>query len=538
MKNKIIPLFLILLLLPFVAISAGDNIASFFPDDALVYLQSRDMVSLIDSYQASDFGRKYLETAAFKDFGDSKLYLKLEERIGNWEKLTGFKLHINNVREFAGSESAVAVYNIGDIQILFATKITYPQAAKSKLFKLKSSFEVKRKDDIEYYVKQSGEVSETFAFGYIKNVLLISTDIALFEKALDLIKGKSTASLADFDKFKQSAATMDGDLVMFADMGKLVSDTYFRSYWIYKNISSLKWIQYSAAALNFESCGANEKRIYIPFAGSAPKLKPLSGDGLAKMLPVEYDYFLMTSAVSPDEITDGVLSNAWGLPVVATEEEARNEKQKKLLELRTNLLNYINKIAPRERLDLVISEVGEDPFGANISSPIMLLADKVNEDDIKKMLGFVSSWFSAETSFKESYQYPIKNTSGNGWKFLYLETPIYLSETYTIGYNSNAVVFMRGISNISKFGNAAQPQGFDPQSVTFSRLSFSKAGGNFFKLFDLLKNAPGWPGTERKDLFSENLRSLFKLLDKIREITTVDKIEGNKVVRTVVYSCR
>jgi hypothetical protein len=538
MKKKIIPLFLLFLLLPFSAIFAGDSIASFFPEDALVYLQSRDMVSLIDSYNASDFGRKYLETAAFKDFGDSKLYLKLEERVGNWEKLTGFKLHINNVREFAGSESAAAVYNIGDIQILFATQITYPQASKSKLFKLKSSFEVKRKDDIEYYVKQSGEVSETFAFGYVKNVLLISTDIALFEKALDLIKGKSSASLANFDKFKQSAASMDGDLIMFADIGKLVSDTYFRSYWIYRNISSLKWIQYSAAALNFESCGANEKRIYIPFPGSAPMLKPLSADGLIKMLPGEYDYFFLSSAVSPDEVTDSVLSNAWGLPVVATEEGARSERQKKLLELRTNLLNYIKKIAPSEKLDLVISEVGEDPFGANLSSPIMLLADKVIEDDIKKMLGYVSLWFSTETSFKESNQYPVKSTTGNGWKFFYLETPIYLSETYTIGYNSNAVVFMRGIGNISKFGKAAQSQGFDPQSVSFSRLSFSKTGGKFFKLFDLLKNAPGWPGSERKDLFSENLRSLFKLFDKIREITTTDKIEGNKIVRSVVYSCR
>jgi hypothetical protein len=256
------------------------------------------------------------------------------------------------------------------------------------------------------------------------------------------------------------------------------------------------------------------------------------------MLPGEYDYFLLSSAVSPDEIADSVLSNAWGLPVVATEEGARSERQKKLLELRTNLLNYIKKIAPSEKLDLVISEVGEDPFAANLSSPIMLLADKVSEDDIKKMLGFISSWFSAETSFKESYQYPIKSTTGNGWKFFYLETPIYLSETYTIGYNSKAVVFMRGIDNISKFGNAAPLQGFDPQSVSFSRLSFSKTGGKFFKLFDLLKNAPGWPGSERKDLFSENLRSLFKLFDKIREITTTDKIEGNKIVRAVVYSCR
>lgn len=538
MKKKIIPWLIICLSLPLASAFAVDDIASFFPDDSLVYLHSRDMVSLIDSYQASGFGRKYLETPAFRDFGNSKLYLKLEERVGNWERLTGFKLHINNIREFAGGESALAVYNIGDIQVLFASKVTYPQVSKSKLFKLKLNFETRKKDDIEYYVRQSGEVNETFAFGYVKNVLLISTDIDLFEKTLDLIKGKSSSSLAALDKFKQSAAVLDGDLVMFADMGKLVSDTYFRSYWIYRNISALKWIQYAASSVTFASCGADEKRIYIPFTGSNPNLAVLSGDGLVKMIPKEFDYFLLTSASGPEEVTDSVLSTAWGLPVVTSAEEARTERQKRLLNLRTNILNYMKRFSPREKMELVISEVGDDPFSAGISSPVMILADKITEDDIKKMLDLVGSWFAAETSFKESYQYPVKSTTANGWKFLYLETPIYLSDTYTIGFNGKSVVFLRGIKNISKLSDSAQPQGFDAKSVTFSKFSFSKTGTKFFKMFDLLKNAPGWPGDERKTLFSENLRSLFNLFDTISQITIIDKMEGNKMARSVVYSCR
>jgi hypothetical protein len=538
MNKQSILLIFVFLLLSFTLLAAGNGISSFFPDDPLVYLQSGDMVSLIDSYQASNFGKNYLETAAFKDFGDSKLYLKLEEKVGNWERLTGFRFHINNVREFAGSESAVAVYNIGDIQVLFATKITYPQAAKSKLFKLKSSFETRKKDDIEYYIKQGSEGTETFAFGYVKNVLLIATDISLFEKALGLLKGKTSASLANFEPFQKSALPMNGDLVMFADMGKLVSDTYFRSYWIYRNITALKWIQYAAASIRFDACGASEERVYLPFTGSTPKMASLDKNGLARLLPEDSDYFFLTTAVDTEEITHGIVSDAWSLPVVAAQEEARNEKQKKLLDLRNKLSEYIKKMKPRERLDLVLSNVGDDPFGVEISSPMMLLVEKINEDDVKNMLALVSVWFASETSFKESYQYPIKNAVAGEWKFYYLETPIYLSETFTIGVKSNAIVFLRSIRNISRFAKTGLPQGIDSKTVSLMNLSLSKTGAKFFKVFDGLKNAPGWPGSERKDLFSENLRSLFKLLDKIKEITTTDSIEGNKLVRSVVYSCK
>jgi hypothetical protein len=538
MNKQSILLIFVFLLLSFTLLAAENGISSFFPDDPLVYLQSGDMVSLIDSYQASNFGKNYLETAAFKDFGDSKLYLKLEEKVGNWERLTGFRFHINNVREFAGSESAVAVYNIGDIQVLFATKITYPQAAKSKLFKLKSSFETRKKDDIEYYIKQGSEGTETFAFGYVKNVLLIATDISLFEKALGLLKGKTSASLANFEPFQKSALPMNGDLVMFADMGKLVSDTYFRSYWIYRNITALKWIQYAAASIRFDACGASEERVYLPFTGSTPKMASLDKNGLARLLPEDSDYFFLTTAVDTEEITHGIVSDAWSLPVVAAQEEARNEKQKKLLDLRNKLSEYIKKMKPRERLDLVLSNVGDDPFGVEISSPMMLLVEKINEDDVKNMLALVSVWFASETSFKESYQYPIKNAVAGEWKFYYLETPIYLSETFTIGVKSNAIVFLRSIRNISRFAKTGLPQGIDSKTVSLMNLSLSKTGAKFFKVFDGLKNAPGWPGSERKDLFSENLRSLFKLLDKIKEITTTDSIEGNKLVRSVVYSCK
>lgn len=538
MNKQIRFIALFLLILPFTALSADNGISSFFPEDAVVYLQSGNMLSLIESYQASDFGRKYLETAAFRDFGDSKLYLKLEERVGNWERLTGFKLHIDNIKEFAGGESAVAVYDIGELQVLFATKVTYPQASKSKLFKLKTSFETKKKDDIEYYVKQGGEGLETFAFGYVKNVLLIATDIQLFERSIDLLKGKSSRSLDSFPAFKQSAEKLKGDLVLFADMGKLVSDTYFRSYWIYRNITALKWMQYAAAQLSFEGCGAREERIYVPFTETALKMSSLNKDGLIKFLPSDTDYFCLTSAVNSEEIADAVMTNAWGLPQAATEEEARTDKQKRLYELRRKLIEFVKAMKPQERMDIVVSNAGNDPFGVEISSPVMLRTDKTGESEVKNMLNIVSAWFAAETSFKESYQYPIKTAAAGSWKFYYLDTPIYLSETFTIGINANAVVFMRSLKNMSKFENAGQVTGMSAGTVTYSEFSLSKTGDKFFKVFDSLKNAPGWTGTERKDLFGENIKSLFNLLNKINKITTMDRIDGNKLVRSVVYSCK
>ena len=142
MKN--IVLIYLLILSCFIAGIAGadNNLAANFPAKALVFLQADNMTGVIDSYLKSDFGRKYLQTASFKDFSRSKLYLKLSDRFDSWEKLTAFDIDIRNIRQFAGGESAVAVYDIGKISVLFMSKVTYAQASKSRLFRLRDKFDV------------------------------------------------------------------------------------------------------------------------------------------------------------------------------------------------------------------------------------------------------------------------------------------------------------------------------------------------------------------------------------------------------------
>src|ERR1051325_7112616 len=90
------------------------KLAGVMPKGALLYLQVRDLGLLMKTWVASPTHEAFYESASFKNFEKSNIYLKFQDRRKDFEAALGFGLDEARLAELAGGQSAVALYNIGN----------------------------------------------------------------------------------------------------------------------------------------------------------------------------------------------------------------------------------------------------------------------------------------------------------------------------------------------------------------------------------------------------------------------------------------
>ncbi len=536
MKKLFIIVFLLLSVVPLLSAEENHDLASYFPRDALVFLRAENMTNIIDSYSRSEFNREYFNTAAFSGFSKSKLYRKLGDRFSGWEKLTGLDIHIKNIQQFAGGESALAVYDIGKIDVLFITKVTYAQASKSKLFMLKKSFETLDLNGQTCFMKADKKGEFTFLFGYVDNMLVISTNRAIFEHSFDLVRKRKTDSLASETRFLNAVKGLSGELGLYMDVARLTADNYFKTYWIFKNVGDFKWIDTGGAAVEFKSCGAEETRNYIPFPENKLTLKPVSRNGVAAMIPADADYVSISANATTEELTDDILKSAWGMKALYNSQTPK--KNMEILEgLRTDLKNFIEASVPVENAFTVRSALSSNPFETSITNEVRVLFGKPDQTQAEKILGKYGRYVASELEIAPDGAYPVKSETVNGWKVYVLQTPYLYPDKPFIGVKGSVMLFSRDYETWKKSSPAVIPVDAG-EAVYFSRFFFARTGKKILELTRTLKDSPGWVGSGNRDFVLKNMGSIYKLLDQINEIKVTDRVINGQLMRKVNYSCK
>src|SRR5437868_12679864 len=97
------------------------RLAGAMPRGALVYVQARDLSALMKVWTASTVRNKFYASPSYTAFSKSRVFLKFQDRRGDFEKALGFGMDEDRLTELAGGASAVAIYDIGKLDMAFVT---------------------------------------------------------------------------------------------------------------------------------------------------------------------------------------------------------------------------------------------------------------------------------------------------------------------------------------------------------------------------------------------------------------------------------
>lgn len=257
---------------------AEPPISKYVPADALLYLQAKDFSSLLSGWNGSPQKQQWLKSANYEVFSRSRLFLRLKEA-GDQFAAAGLPPDMNFLTQVAGSQSALALYDIGKLQFLGITRLPSANSVQSALWQARSKFETRSAGGVTFYLRRDPESKREVEFAASGDYLLLATREDLMAGALQLMSGSKDRTIEDEEWWSQSVAAAGpiGDLRMVLNLGKLVPSPYFRSYWVQQNITDIK--QYTAAISDLFLSGNEyrEERVLLKAAPSSGAASPDDG---------------------------------------------------------------------------------------------------------------------------------------------------------------------------------------------------------------------------------------------------------------------
>jgi hypothetical protein len=263
--------------------------ASLMPGGAMLYIQSGDLNALMRRWIASPVRAAYYKSPSFKAFSKSHVYLKLEQRKKDFESALGFGLDESRLAELAGGPSAVALYDIGKIELVFVTEVSRAKAAATAAFQQAMKFEERSASGTSYYVRElttdGGRMTQQFCFVYAGGKLIITTAEGLMLRTLANLKSQTEDSLGP--AVIRAAESAEGfaahDVTMWLDQTKLNNSRLFRNYWIHRNPGELAAVENGLVDLRISAAGLTEQRWFKLKAGISQPPE-VTGSDLAALL--------------------------------------------------------------------------------------------------------------------------------------------------------------------------------------------------------------------------------------------------------------
>jgi hypothetical protein len=225
-------------------------LAADLPRGALLYAQFSDLPALVKQWDESPLKKQYLASTNFQQFQSRHLALKLIERWEEFNDAVGFPLDVLSFSTAAENKAALAVYDIGRLEMVFVAPLSEDKLAATKFFQNTSQFEeTELPDGTVYYSREVeadlGRRKQKFAFASVHGRFVLATSEQLLLRTLSNINGKPRRDrLSDDPAFKNlSAGVVPHFLTVWMDQSKLNDDWYFKQYWVMRNVEQLKNIR-------------------------------------------------------------------------------------------------------------------------------------------------------------------------------------------------------------------------------------------------------------------------------------------------------
>ncbi len=294
----------------------------YVPSGALLYLQAKDFSVLLADWNRSPQRQAWLASTNYEVFSRSRLLLRLKDAGKQFATAAGLPADMNFLSQVAGSESALALYDIGKLQFVYITRLAPANAMQNQLWQTRSKFETRNAGGATFYLRRDPESRREVEFAVSGNYLVLATREDLMAGALQLMAGGKDRGIEAEPWFAQSVAAAGpaGDLRMVLNLEKIVPTAYFRSYWVQQNITDMK--SYAAAISDLFRSGKEyrEERVLLKKAGAAV---PSGGEGeevsnLLRFVPAGAGFYQAQTcpAIDPclDVLEDKILAPHTGPP--------------------------------------------------------------------------------------------------------------------------------------------------------------------------------------------------------------------------------
>ncbi|HJQ69715.1 MAG TPA: hypothetical protein VKA70_12120 [Blastocatellia bacterium] len=294
------------------------RLASITPRGAMVYVQARDLAALMKLWIASPVRDSFYKTKNFAAFSQSHAYLKLQDRKKDFEKALGFGLDESRLAELAGGASAVAVYDIGKLELVFVTEVARERAIATAMFKQAPQFQERSSASGVYYVRDvatdGGRLNQQFCFAHASGKLLVTTSEGLMIRALANAKSAGADSLlADVTATADLAKGFTAhEVTMWLDQARLNRSRHFNNYWIHRNVAQLSNIESGLIDLRITAAGLTEQR-WFKTTGASPTATALSNEqanALIKFAPADTHLIELRGASGTNELLSKQVAQA------------------------------------------------------------------------------------------------------------------------------------------------------------------------------------------------------------------------------------
>lgn len=257
------------------------ELAKLMPSGALLYAEAPNFGSLLRDWDKSALKADWLQSANYEEFSRSNLFIKLSDVFSQYGEAAGFLPDLKDITELAGTDSALALYEIRDVEFLYVSHLAEADVMKSQLWAVRSQFQQREAGGVSFYLHADPASKRTVAFAFTKGYLFLATRDDLIAQALELLAGSANPSVASDRWYREPAASAPnpGELRLVTNLDALVKSVYFRSYWVQRNASSIR--QYWAGVADIRRTGGNivENRTFV----RAPDM-PVAGTGTVSKL--------------------------------------------------------------------------------------------------------------------------------------------------------------------------------------------------------------------------------------------------------------
>ena len=216
-------------------------LAARMPGGALLYLEAPNFGQTLRDWDGSAVKSAWLNSANYAAFSRSNLFLKLQEVYGQYGAAAGFEPGLKSVLEIAGTDSALALYGIREVEFLYISRVPESALTRSELWALRDKFQQRQAGGVPFYLRIDPASHRTVAFAFVQGYLLLATRDDLVAQSLELFAGATNPSVATDRWYREAAsrAGRPGELRLVMNLESLVKTTYFRSYWVERNASQI-----------------------------------------------------------------------------------------------------------------------------------------------------------------------------------------------------------------------------------------------------------------------------------------------------------
>jgi hypothetical protein len=266
------------------------GLAADLPRGAFVYAQFSNLPALMEQWNRSQLKERYLNSTNYRQLQNRHLMLKLISRWEEFNSAVGFQIDASTIAGATETRAALAVYDIGKLDLVFIAPLSEEKIALTQFFTKKDQFEEADAPSGAVYYRQTvdadhGRQKQVLAFATLKGRFILASNEDLLLRTIANIDHQNPKdTLADEPSFKNlSRKLMPHFVTVWVDQAKLNHDYYFKHYWLPQNVDELKGIRAGMFDLEQQNGRWIEHREFLTTAKNNASSAPISDAELKRL---------------------------------------------------------------------------------------------------------------------------------------------------------------------------------------------------------------------------------------------------------------